>query len=136
MRTFKYETTGLIGYTIALTEPVYDKATSCRRSSSTTPACRSRLSSHRLRPGGRARGKSLMQTDCVGGGGPDIRQVRAGEVARPPLWTDIGEMFPGFDEKVEWKFAYKCIGCDGLAASQGQVGAFKPDVVAPGVEGL
>jgi hypothetical protein len=52
------------------------------------------------------------------------------------MWKDIQEMFPGIDEKVEWKFTYKCVGCDGLARKPGQVGAFKPDVVAPGVGGL
>ena len=52
------------------------------------------------------------------------------------MWLDIQEMFPGIDEKVEWKFAYKCMGCDGLARKPGQVGAFKPDIVAPGTQGL
>ncbi len=132
----KYETTGLIGYTIALTEPVYDKANflSALELDHTGMPFQAFVPSA-YDPGVAPEGKSLMQTDCA----VEVDQIfDKFELERllDSMWTDIGEMFPGIDEKVEWKFAYKCIGCDGLARKPGQVGAFKPDVVAPGVEGL
>ncbi len=132
----KYETTGLIGYTIALREPVYDKPNflSALKLDHTGAPFQAFVPSA-FDPGVAPEGKSLMQTDCV----VEVEQIfDKFELARllDSMWTDIGEMFPGIDEKVEWKFAYKCIGCDGLARKPGQVGAFKPDVVAPGVQGL
>jgi prolycopene isomerase len=132
----KYETTVLIGYTIALTEPVYDKANflSALELDHTGMPFQAFVPSA-YDPGVAPEGKSLMQTDCA----VEVDQIfDKFELERllDSMWTDIGEMFPGIDEKVEWKFAYKCIGCDGLARKPGQVGAFKPDVVAPGVEGL
>lgn len=132
----KYETTGLIGYTIGLSEPVYDKpnflSALCLDNTGTpfqafVPSA--------FDPGVAPAGKALMQTDCV----VEVDQIfDKFELERllTLMWVDIQEMFPGIDEKVEWKFAYKCIGCDGLARKPGQVGAFKPDVVAPGVDGL
>lgn len=132
----KYETTGLIGYTIALSEPVYDKPNflSALELDHTGMPFQAFVPSA-FDPGVVPEGKSLMQTDCV----VEVDQIfDKFELERllDAMWTDIGEMFPGIDEKVEWKFAYKCIGCDGLARKPGQVGAFKPDIVAPGVQGL
>ncbi len=132
----KYETTGLIGYTVALSEPVYDKANflSALKLDHTGMPFQAFVPSA-FDPGVAPPGKSLLQTDCV----VEVDQIfDKFELERllASMWTDITEMFPGIDEKVEWKFAYKCIGCDGLARKPGQVGAFKPDVVAPGVEGL
>lgn len=132
----KYETTGLIGYTIALSEPVYDKPNflSAITLDNTGMPFQAFVPSA-FDPGVAPEGKSLMQTDCV----VEVDQIfDKFELERllALMWTDIQEMFPGIDEKVEWKFAYKCVGCDGLARKPGQVGAFKPDVVAPGVQGL
>lgn len=132
----KYETTGLIGYTVALSEPVYDRPNflSALTLDHTGMPFQAFVPSA-FDPGVAPEGKSLLQTDCV----VDVDQIfDKFELNRllGSMWTDIQEMFPGIDEKVEWKFAYKCIGCDGLARKPGQVGAFKPDVVAPGVQGL
>lgn len=132
----KYETTGLIGYTIALSEPVYDRPNflSAATLDHTGMPFQAFVPSA-FDPGVAPEGKSLMQTDCV----VEVEQIfDKFELERllGTMWTDIQEMFPGIDEKVEWKFAYKCIGCDGLARKPGQVGAFKPDVAAPGVQGL
>lgn len=132
----KFETTGLIGYTIALSEPVYDKPNflSAIRVDNTGMPFQAFVPSA-FDPGVTPEGKSLMQTDCV----VEVDQIfDKFELERllASMWTDIQEMFPGIDEKVEWKFAYKCVGCDGVARKPGQVGAFKPDVVAPGVRGL
>jgi phytoene dehydrogenase-like protein len=132
----KYETTGLIGYTVALSEPVYDKPNflSALELDRTGMPFQAFVPSA-FDPGVAPEGKSLLQTDCV----VEVDQIfDKFELERllGSMWEDITEMFPGIDDKVEWKFAYKCIGCDGLARKPGQVGAFKPDVVAPGVKGL
>ena len=132
----KYETTGLIGYTVALKEPVYDKPNflSALCLDNTGMPFQAFVPSA-YDPGVAPEGKSLMQTDCV----VEVSQIfDKFELARllELMWVDIREMFPGIDDLVEWKFTYKCIGCDGLARKPGQVGAFKPDVVAPGVDGL
>lgn len=135
-KDLKYETTGLIGYTIALREPLYDRPNflSALKLKHTGMPFQAFVPSA-FDPGVVPEGKSLLQTDCV---------VEVDHIFDPfelerlldSMWKDIQEMFPGIDEKVEWKFTYKCVGCDGLARKPGQVGAFKPDVVAPGVEGL
>jgi len=132
----KYETTGLIGYTVALKEPVYDKPNflSALCLDNTGMPFQAFVPSA-FDPAVAPAGKSLLQTDCV----VEVAQIfDKFELARllDLMWIDIREMFPGIDDKVEWKFTYKCIGCDGLARKPGQVGAFKPDVVAPGIEGL
>ncbi len=132
----KFETTGLIGYTIALKEPVYDRANflSALCLENTGLPFQAFVPSA-FDPDVAPPGKSLMQTDCV----VEVDQIfDRFELERllSLMWKDIQEMFPGIDAKVEWKFPYKCIGCDGLARKPGQVGAFKPDVVAPAVEGL
>ncbi len=132
----KFETTGLIGYTIALSEPVYDKPRFLSALAlDNTGMPFQAFAPSAFDPGVAPEGKSLLQTDCV----VEVDQIfDKFELERllGLMWTDIQEMFPGIDEKVEWKFAYRCVGCDGLARKPGQVGAFKPDVVAPGVQGL
>ena len=132
----KFETTGLIGYTIGLSETVYDRPNflSALCLDHTGTPFQGFLPSA-FDPGVAPEGKSLLQTDCV----VEVDQIfDKFELERllGLMWTDIQEMFPGIDDKVEWKFTYKCVGCDGLARKPGQVGMFKPDVVAPGVEGL
>ncbi len=132
----KYETTGLIGYTVALSEPVYDRPNflSALTLDHTGMPFQAFVPSA-FDPGVAPEGKSLLQTDCVVEVGQIFDKFELDRLLGS-MWTDIQEMFPGIDEKVEWKFAYKCVGCDGLARKPGQVGAFKPDVVAPGVQGL
>jgi prolycopene isomerase len=132
----KFETTGLIGYTVGLREPVYDKPNflSSLRLDNTGMPFQAFVPSS-FDPDVAPPGKSLLQTDCV----VEVEQIfDKFELERllDLMWRDIQEMFPGIDEKVEWKFPYKCIGCDGLARKPGQVGVFKPDVEAPSVHGL
>jgi prolycopene isomerase len=52
------------------------------------------------------------------------------------MWEDLKEMFPGLEEKLEWKIAYYVDGCDGLARKPGLVGGFKPALSAPGIPNL
>lgn len=132
----KLETTGLIGYTVALSEPVYDKPNflSAMELEHTGMPFQAFVPTA-FDPGVAPEGKSILQTDCV----VEVDQIfDSFELERllENMWKDIQVMFPGIDEKVEWKFTYKCVGCDGLARKPGQVGAFKPELTAPGVEGL
>lgn len=132
----KFETTGLIGYTVALSEPVYDKPNvlSSIRMPHTGRPFQGMVPSA-FDPGVAPEGKSLLQTDCVVE--PDeILDKFELERLLEAMWKDLQEMFPGIDDKVEWKFAYKCMGCDGLSRKPGTVGTFKPELVAPGVKGL
>lgn len=132
----KYETTGLIGYTVALTEPVYDKPNvlSSIKMKHTGRPFQGMVPSA-FDPGVAPAGKSLLQTDCVVEPGEILDKFEL-ERLLDALWKDLEEMFPGIGDKVEWKFAYKCMGCDGLSRKPGSVGAFKPDIAAPGVRGL
>ena len=52
------------------------------------------------------------------------------------LWDDLTHIFPRFEDHVEWVFPARYIGIDGLARKPGLVGRYKPDVKAPGIEGL
>ena len=52
------------------------------------------------------------------------------------MWEDMKEMFPGLDEKLEWRLPYYVDGCDGLARQPGLVGNYKPGLQAPGVPNL
>ncbi len=132
----KYETTGLIGYTVALSEPVYDKPNvlSSIKLPNTGRPFQGMVPSAFDR-GVAPEGKSLLQTDCVVEPGQIFDKFEL-ERLLDAMWKDLQEMFPGIDDRVEWKFAYKCMGCDGLSRKPGSVGAFKPGLVAPGVRGL
>ena len=76
-----------------------------------------------------------MQTGCVVESSRIFDKFEVNRLLEA-MWLDIQEMFPGIDQKVEWKFTYKCAGCDGLARKPGQVGVYKPDITAPGLKGL
>lgn len=80
-------------------------------------------------------GKGIFQTDIVVEPSAILDKF---ELARmlDLMWKDLQEMYPGFEDRLEWAFPYKCMGCDGLARQPGQVGHFKPELTAPGVDGL
>lgn len=50
--------------------------------------------------------------------------------------TFLEEVYPGFREYIEWELYPVCVKLEGVAKSVTQAGSLKPDVVAPGVEGL
>lgn len=52
------------------------------------------------------------------------------------LWDDLDHIFPGFENHIEWTLPARYIGIDGIARKPGMVGRHKPDVKAPGIEGL
>lgn len=134
----QHEVTGLIGYIIGLSEPVVDPQKLCFFSALRTkhagfpfqgfPA--SNFSPH-VAPAG----KQLLHTDIV-----CEHQEASDRFMRKRLlgllWEDLKEMFPGIEEKLEWRLPYYVDGCDGLARKPGLVGNFKPGLKAPGVPNL
>jgi phytoene dehydrogenase-like protein len=80
-------------------------------------------------------GKQLLHTDIV-----CEHQEASDKFKRERLlgllWEDLKEMFPGIEEKLEWRLPYYVDGCDGLARKPGLVGNFKPGLKAPGVPNL
>ncbi|HOK07522.1 MAG TPA: NAD(P)/FAD-dependent oxidoreductase [Syntrophales bacterium] len=80
-------------------------------------------------------GKQLFHTDIV------VEHAQAADKFERErllalMWEDLKEMFPGLEEKLEWRLPYYVDGCDGLARQPGLVGNFKPGLQAPGVPNL
>ncbi len=48
----------------------------------------------------------------------------------------LESVYPGFKETIEWELYPVCLKLEGVAKSVSQAGSLKPDVRAPGVEGL
>jgi prolycopene isomerase len=134
----QHEVTGLIGYMIGLREPVIDpkkknflsalKLKHCGFPFQAFPA--SNFSS-RVAP----EGKQLLHTDIV------VEHAEASDKFMRDrllklMWEDLKEMFPGLEEKMEWRLPYYVDGCDGLARQPGLVGNFKPALQAPGIPNL
>jgi phytoene dehydrogenase-like protein len=134
----RHEITGLVGYMIGLSEPVVDPDKRCFFTALKTthagfpfqgfPA--SNFSPH-VAPEGR----QLLHTDIV------CEHAEASDPFKRRqlldlMWKDIQEMFPGIQDKVEWRLPYYVDGCDGLARKPGLVGRFKPELMAPGIPNL
>ncbi len=80
-------------------------------------------------------GKQLLHSDIV------VEHAQAGDKFERGrllalLWEDLKEMYPGLEEKLEWRLPYYVDGCDGLARQPGLVGNFKPGFNAPGIPNL
>jgi len=130
------EITGLAGFILGLREPVTDLRCffSALRLPHTGLAFQG-FPASTYDPTCAPPGRQMLHTDCV----LDYEEVRDPFTVRlklEALWKDLGVLFPGFEEKVEWRLPYKTVGCDGLARKPGLVGDYKPDVQAPGVRGL
>ncbi len=134
----QHEVTGLIGYMIGLTEPIVDPRKRCFFTALKTkhagfpfqgfPA--SNFSPH-VAP----EGKQILHTDIV------CEHKEASDKFKRDrllglMWEDIKEMFPGVEQKLEWRLPYYVDGCDGLARKPGLVGNFKPGLRAPGIPNL
>jgi prolycopene isomerase len=134
----QHEVTGLIGFMLGLSEPVVDPKRKCFMSALKTkhagfpfqgfPA--SNFSANVAPPG-----KQVIHTDIV------VEHAEASDkFLRERLlalhWEDLKEMFPGIENKLEWRFPYYVDGCDGLARQPGLVGNFKPGLIAPGIPNL
>ena len=77
------------------------------------------------------KGKQLFHTDIV------VEHDQASDKFERErllalMWEDMKEMFPGLEEKLEWRLPYYVDGCDGLARQPGLVGNYKPGLVGPG----
>ena len=132
------ELTGLIGFMIGLSEPIVDPKKKCffsalklKHSGFPFQAFPASNFSDSIAP----LGKQLLHTDIV------VEHAEASdkftrERLLALLWEDLKEMFPGIEQKVEWRLPYYVDGCDGLARQPGLVGNFKPSVQAPGVPNL
>ncbi|MFW6113732.1 MAG: FAD-dependent oxidoreductase [Actinomycetota bacterium] len=131
-----HEVTCLVGFMLGLSEPVTDKL--CFFSALSTPHAGfpfQGFPASNFDPGVVPAGKQLLHTDVVceyPGASDPFRRRRILDL----LWRDLGEMFPGIEEAVEWKIPYYVAGCDGLARKPGLVEGFKPKLQASGVEGL
>jgi phytoene dehydrogenase-like protein len=134
----QHEVTGLIGFMLGLSEPVVDPKRKCFMTALKTkhagfpfqgfPASNF---SDRVAPAG----KQVLHTDIV------VEHAEASDkFKRERLlalhWEDLKEMFPGIEQKLEWRLPYYVDGCDGLARQPGLVGNFKPGLVAPGIPNL
>jgi len=132
------EITGLIGFMIGLSEPVIDPKKLCffsalkmKHAGYPFQACPASNFSDQVAPSG----KQLLHTDLV------CEHAEASDKFERErllnlMWEDLREMFPGIEEKVEWKLPYYVDGCDGLARQPGLVGNFKPALKAPGIPNL
>ena len=136
IRDTSTEITGLVGYILGLREPVSEKR--CFFSALNLPNAGlafQAFPASTYDPSCAPAGKQLLHTDCV----IDYEDVKDPFTVRRKLramWKDLDLLFPGFEEKVEWRLPYKTVGCDGLARKPGLVGNYKPDVEAPGIHGL
>ncbi len=134
----QHEVTGLIGYVFGTKEPIVDpekkvfySALKLRHSGFPFQACPVSNFSDAVAP----KGKQLFHTDIV------VEHEQASDKFERErllalMWEDMKEMFPGLEEKLEWRLPYYVDGCDGLARQPGLVGNYKPGLLAPGIPNL
>jgi prolycopene isomerase len=130
------ETSSAIGYILGLDEPLWND--NKFRVSLSLPQTNLPLqcySPSNIDPDSAPEGKFLlsMGCPCETENALDKWWVREG---LDILWDDLNYIFPGLDEHVEWALPARYVGIDGLAKKPGMVGRYKPDIKAPGVEGL
>lgn len=132
------EITGLIGYMIGLSEPVVDPNKKCfftalklKNSGFPFQCFPASNFSDQVAPSG----KQLLHTDIVVEHAEASDKFTRNRLLRL-MWEDLKEMFPGIEERMEWRIPYYVDGCDGLARQPGLVGNFKPSLKAPGVPNL
>lgn len=134
----QHEVTGLIGFMLGLSEPIVDPKRKCFMSALKTKHAGfpfQGFPASNFSPDVAPPGKQIVHTDMV------VEHAEASDkFLRERLlaahWEDLKDMFPGIENKVEWKFPYYVDGCDGLARQPGLVGNYKPGLIAPGVPNL
>jgi len=130
------EITGLIGYVLGLREAVTDqRCFFCALDLPHTGLAFQAFPASIYDPSIAPPGKQILHTDCV----MDYEDVKDLFTVRSKLqamWLDLTRLFPGIQDKVEFRLPYRTVGCDGLARKPGLVGDYKPDVEAPGIRGL
>jgi protoporphyrinogen oxidase len=134
----KDEVTGLIGYIVGLSEPVFDteklsfmSALKTRHAGYPFQAFFASNFSRDVAP----EGKQLLHSDIVCEH-PEASDKFKREKLLALMWEDLKEMFPGIEEKTEFKIPYYVDGCDGLARKPGLVGKYKVSLQAPGIPNL
>lgn len=134
----RHEITGLVGYVIGTSEPVIPADKLCFLTAlklKHTGLPFQAFPASNFSPDVAPPGRQVIHTDVV------CDHIDASDKFRRRfllnrMWTDIREMFPGIDSKIEWKIPYYVDGCDGLARKPGLVGNFKPGLQVPGVSNL
>jgi len=136
LESVKDQVSGSVGYIAGLTKPLYTE-TSFKCAPTLTHAkvpfqvfAQSNCDETITPPG-----KMLISL----GGVPkvdDVRDENKREKLFKLIWEDILEMFPEIPDIIDWKLPGYFIGPDGLERKPGLVGKRRPDVKAPGVEGL
>jgi len=134
----QHEVTGLIGFMIGLKEPVTDPKKKCFFSALKTrhagfpfQAFPASNFSDNVAPVG----KQVIHTDLVCEHAEASDKFKRERLLKLH-WEDLKEMFPGIEDKMEWRLPYYVDGCDGLARQPGLVGNFKPALQAPGIPNL
>ncbi len=134
----QHEVTGLIGFLFGTKEPLVDpnkkvfySALKLKHSGFPFQGCPVSNFTDAVAPAG----KQLFHTDIV------VEHAEASDKFERErllklMWEDLKEMFPGLEEKLEWRLPYYVDGCDGLARQPGLVGNFKPALQAPGIPNL
>jgi len=138
IQDIQHEITGLIGYMVGLSEPVVSSKKRCFFTALKTKhaglpfqAFPATSFSTKVAP----EGKQLLHTDIVCEHAEASDPFKREKLLKL-LWEDLKEMFPGIEEKKEWRLPYYVDGCDGLARKPGLVGNFKPRLRAPGIQNL
>ena len=134
----RHEVTGLIGYMIGLSEPVVPPEKLCFMSALTTKRTGlpfQGFPASNFSAGVAPEGKQVLHTDMVCEHPEVSDKFERGRMLET-MWEDLKDMFPGLEDKVEWKIPYYVDGCDGLARKPGLVGNFKPGLQAPGIPNL
>jgi phytoene dehydrogenase-like protein len=134
----QHEVTGLIGYMIGLTEPVVDPEKLCFFTALKTRHAGfpfQGFPASNFSPNVAPPGKQLLHTDIVCEHEEACNKFKRERLLKL-MWEDVKEMFPGIEDKIEWRLPYYVDGCDGLARKPGLVGNFKPGLKAPGIPNL
>jgi len=130
------ERTGLLGYIIATRRPLYERQVfmSLLKSPRTGLPLQA-FTPTAFDPGVAPEGRYLLVTDNVAEPWELEDKFNLGRLMEQH-WDDVKELYSFSDDEVEFALPYFTTGCDGLARKPGLTGDFKPDVRAPGVDGL
>ncbi len=130
------ETSAAIGYLLGLDEALWDdrkyRVSMCLPQTGLPLQC---YAPSNFDPSTAPAGKFLlsMGCPCEPENAYDKWWVRSG---LDVLWDDLAHIFPQFEDHIEWVLPARYIGIDGIARKPGMVGKYKPDVKAPGIQGL
>lgn len=132
----KLDTTCLIGYMAGFSEPLF---TDCQfKTALDLPRTHTPFQAFgatNYMKGVAPEGKFLLHAD-IPAEVPSVQDPFELQWYLDEMWEEMKEMWPGMEDKLEWRIPYYTLGCDGLARKPMQTGKFKPDIKAPGIKGL